>query len=665
MNLMIVESPNKVKKIKSFLGAGWDVAASVGQFRDLPQKALGVVEPDYHLEYEFTERGKGVVDGLKPRAARAECVYLATDPDREGEAIAWHLKETLKLRQYERVTFDAITEDVVQKALKNPRALDMNLVHAQEARRGADRLVGYKVSPALSKQTGIAGLSAGRVQTVAVRFVVDRQREIESFRSTKHFGAEAVFEEGKWTAQWDTSPFLKEEEKYILDSAIAEQAAQCRAFRVTDAATKPARKAPPAPFTTATLLQAASVSLGFKPDQTAQLAQKLFEQGAITYHRTDSQNFSGEALAEIRAFAQANMLPIPPKPRTWKSKESAQEAHEAIRPTHLEDRSAGEDEDQKKLYTLIWQRAVASQLADAEYSVNTLSLEAQQGAQTFVFKATGRTLTVPGWRSLTAQDAAEEAEDGPDAQDDSNGAVPALQIGTALESTDTHVLNKQTKPPSAYTQASLIKKLESEGIGRPSTYPSILKNIITRGYLIEGKKTLSASDLAKLLIDSLKGKFRFVEYDYTRILEEELDHIAEGKAQYFNVVSALDKQLNSELGQLHIDRQPSLATNRPTGGATSASEPGLICPKCKKGHLRRPNGKDFYGCDQYRDGCTFSVNVVIAKKKLTDKQIETLVTKGKTGIIKGFTSNQGKPFDAFLTCTEATNWRTKFEFESK
>jgi DNA topoisomerase-1 len=331
----------------------------------------------------------------------------------------------------------------------------------------------------------------------------------------------------------------------------------------------------------------------------------------------------------------------------------------------LEDRNAGEDEDQKKLYTLIWQRAVASQLADAEYSVNTLSLASQQGSQTFVFKATGRTLIVPGWRVLTAQDAAEEAEDNTDGQDDNNGAVPALHTGAALESTSTHILNKQTKPPNGYTQASLIKKLESEGIGRPSTYPAILKNIITRGYLIEGKKILTASDLAKLLIDSLTGKFRFVEYDYTRGLEQELDDIAEGKAQYLTVVSALDTQLNSELGQLHIERQPDLASHRPTGGATSATQPGLTCPKCKKGHLRRPNGKDFYGCDQYRDGCTFSVNVVIAKKKLTDKQVETLVTKGKTGIIKGFTSNQGKPFDAFLTCTEATNWRTKFEFESK
>jgi DNA topoisomerase-1 len=671
MKLMIVESPNKVKKIKSLLGAGWDVAASVGHVRDLPKTTMGVTTPDYQLQYEYTEHGKGVIDGLKTRAARAETVYLATDPDREGEAIAWHLRETLKLKQYQRVTFDAITQDVILRALKTPRQLDMNLVHAQEARRGADRLVGYKVSPALSRQSGIARLSAGRVQTVAVRLVVERQREIENFITTKHFGAEAIFEDGKWTAQWDTAPFLKTGEKYILDSALAERAAQCRIFKVIDAATKKAMQAPPAPFTTSTLLQAASVTFGFKPDQTAQLAQKLFEQGLITYHRTDSQNFSAEALAEIRAYAQANNLPIPAKPRTWKSKASAQEAHEAIRPTHLEERNAGEDAAQRKLYTLIWNRAVASQLADAEYSVNTLRLESQQEAQKFFFKSAGRTLVFPGWRGLTAKDAAEDADDDTERKDDDNGKVPALAIGTALESSSTRLLNKQTKPPNGYTQASLIKKLESEGIGRPSTYPAILKNVMTRGYLVEGKKILFATDLAKLLIDALTGKFRFVEYDYTRDLEQELDDIASGKALYLTVVSALDMQLNTELSQFHMVRsadlgsRPGDAPQAPEDEALSAARPGIPCPKCKAGRLRRPEGKDFFGCDRFREGCGFIVSTTVAKKKLTDKQIETLCTKGKTALLKGFTSKVGKPFDAYLVCSEATEWKTRFQFESR
>ena len=316
MKLMIVESPNKIKKIKAILGSGWDVAASVGHIRDLPVKSLGVEPNTYRLEYQILERSESVVSQLRQRASRSEQVYLATDPDREGEAIAWHLQQVLNLRRYERVTFDAITENVIRAALKAPRQLNTNLVHAQEARRGADRLVGYQVSPALSNQTGIPRLSAGRVQSVALRLVVDRQREIEAFKETKHFGAEAIFDDGKWRAQWDTAPFLKEDEEYILDAALAEEAAKCRLFAVTAAATKPASKAPPPPFTTATLLQAASVTLGYKPEQTAQIAQRLFEEGLITYHRTDSQNFSAEALAEIRAYAASNNLPLPPKAGT-------------------------------------------------------------------------------------------------------------------------------------------------------------------------------------------------------------------------------------------------------------------------------------------------------------------------------------------------------------
>ncbi len=666
MNLMIVESPNKVKKIKAILGNGWDVAASVGHVRDLPPKNLGIAAPDYRLEYEFNERGKGVVDSLKSRAARAEIVYLATDPDREGEAIAWHLKETLKLQKYQRVTFDAITEPVIRRALATPRQLDMNLIYAQEARRGVDRLVGYQVSPVLSRETGIAGLSAGRVQTVAVRFVVDRQRDIRDFKVVKHFGAEAIFEDGKWTAQWDTAPFLKPEEKYILEPALAEQASRCTEFSVMDAATKPLRQAPPTPFTTATLLQAASISLGFKPDQTAQLAQKLFEQGLITYHRTDSQNFSAEALSDIREFAEANMLPLPPKPRTWKSKDSAQEAHEAIRPTRWELRAAGEDDEEKKLYAMIWSRTIASQLTDAEYSVNTLRLEAQQGSQTFVFRSTGRTLVVAGWKGLMSEDAAEETDSSQD-ESENNGKVPSLPLGIAISTTSTRVLNRQTKPPSGYTQAGLIKRLEREGIGRPSTYPSILRNIFVRGYVKEGKKLLVPTELGELLIDSLKGRFRFLEYQYTRELEQELDEIAKGAVAYLAVVSALDKQLQGELGQLHISTRKIPVSPRVSGGAINASKPdvSLRCPKCKAGALRRPNGKDFYGCDQYRGGCTFSVNVSVAQKNLTDKQIETLCTKGKTGVIKGFINKQGKPFEAILLCSEATGWRTKFEFENK
>jgi DNA topoisomerase-1 len=670
MNLMIVESPNKIKKIKAILGSGWDVAASVGHIRDLPVSEFGIEPETYRLQYQILERSKAVVSQLRQRVARSEQVYLATDPDREGEAIAWHLQQVLKLHRYVRVTFDAITESVIRSALKAPRQLNTNLIHAQEARRGADRLVGYQVSPALSQQTGIARLSAGRVQSVALRLIVDRQREIDAFKETKHFGAEAIFDNGKWRAQWDTAPFLKEGEEYILDASLAEEAAKCRLFAVTAAATKPAAKAPPPPFTTATLLQAASVTLGFKPEKTAQIAQRLFEEGLITYHRTDSQNFSAEALAEFRAYAASNNLPLPPKARTWKSKESAQEAHEAIRPTHLEQRNAGADDDQKSLYDLIWTRAVASQLADAEYSVNTLTLAAQDGSQPFVFKAMGRTLIKPGWRTLTAKDAAEDPDandtEDPEKQSDENGRVPSLARGTQLRADSARVLNKQTRPPNGYTQASLIKKLEHEGIGRPSTYPAILKNIITRNYIDDSKKILRATDLGILLIDSLKGHFAFLEYDYTRSLEQQLDDIAEGKAQYINVVSGIDGQLKKELAQLHIAPQPAPASNGSAPAKTGAAPPpgSLLCPKCKQGTVKKPNGQNFYGCSRYREGCNFSINETIAKKTLTPKQIEALCKQGKTGLLKGFISKQGRRFEAYLTLGEETGWKAEFHFES-
>jgi DNA topoisomerase-1 len=302
--------------------------------------------------------------------------------------------------------------------------------------------------------------------------------------------------------------------------------------------------------------------------------------------------------------------------------------------------------------------------------VNTLTLAAQDGSQPFVFKATGRTLIKPGWRTLTAKDAAEEPDandpDDPERQSEENGRVPSLARGTQLRADSARVLNKQTRPPNGYTQASLIKKLEHEGIGRPSTYPAILKNIITRNYIDDSKKILSATNLGILLIDALKGHFAFLEYDYTRSLEQQLDDIAEGKAQYINVVSGIDGQLKKELAQLHIAPQPALASNGSTPAKTGNAPPSgsLVCPKCKQGVVKKPNGQNFYGCSRYREGCNFSINETIAKKTLTPKQIEALCAKGKTGVLKGFISKQGKRFEACLTLGEETDWKAQFRFGS-
>ncbi len=548
MKLLIVESPNKIRKIKEILGAGWEIAASVGHIRDLPVKELGIAMPGYQPQYELSGRGADVVKTLRARAAKAEHVYLATDPDREGEAIAWHLSEALKLKSPRRVTFDAITPEVIRRAVEQPRSVDLDLVHAQEARRVLDRLFGYQVSPMLSRQTGQRGLSAGRVQSPAVRLVVEREREIDAFVEVRHFGAELQFDDNAWRAQWETAPFLKKDEKYVLDESLAQRAAACRACSVLSSSNRIAKQPPPPPFTTSTLLQAASIRLRWKPDMTAQVAQRLFEAGLITYHRTDSQNFSAEGLKEVRAYAKSHDLPLPASARSFRSKSNAQEAHEAIRPTHFASEHAGDDPAQQQLYRLIWFRAVASQLSDAEWSVNTTRLQSKSADEVFTFKAEGRVLTVPGWKSLTARDDSDEEEE--DAKDNGDGRVPILSVGTQVTAEDGRVLYKKTQPPPRYTQATLIKKLESIGIGRPSTYAAILKNVQTRGYLEDDKKYLRPTSTGNLVVDTLTTRFSFVEYEFTRALEQQLDDIAEGKAKYLTVVSTADEQLQRELAAL-------------------------------------------------------------------------------------------------------------------
>jgi DNA topoisomerase-1 len=656
VKLMIVESPNKTAKIAAILGEGWKVSASIGHIRDLPRKSIGVLAPDYKPEYVFTDpRAEEVTERLKGLAARADEVYLATDPDREGEAIAWHLKETLGLRHYQRVTFDAITSDVINKALTKPRQIDDHLVAAQEARRVLDRLVGYQVSPKLSDQTGRRGLSAGRVQSIAVRIVAERERQIKNFKPTKHFGAEVSFDKNLWSAQWKTKPYLAEGEEYILDQGLANRAAQCRNFTVTASGGKPRPEAPPAPFTTSTLLQAASVTLHFDPEKTAQLAQALFAAGLITYHRTDSQNFGDEALSEIRAFAGTKGWATPAKPRKWKPKDGAQEAHEAIRPTHLEHLDAGETEEQRALYRLIWVRAVASQLADAEYHVSTVELEATDAAGTFQFVATGRTMTNPGWRALTPKDAADEADEESE-EAKGSGKVPILKTGLSLTAESGRVLNKSTKAPSRFTKASLIKQLENMGIGRPSTYAAIIKNIMEREYLNESKKYLIPTEVGYLIVDSLVGNFAFAEYDFTKDLEESLDHIAEGQADYRTIVGNVNDRLCRDLGNLKLQRS-SLANSTPSTGGPQSSTGVATCPSCKKGTVQQIKSAKgtFWGCSAYQKegGCKFSIDGMFGKKTHSEAVIKQLCEKLiTTQVIKGLQNKDGKKYDAKLKLNE-------------
>lgn len=344
--LLILESPGKVKKVQEILGSGWKVAASVGHVRDLPVKEMGVAAPDFKPQYLPTDRGKEVLSRLAGLAKNAEEVFLATDPDREGEAIAWHLQDALKLKNAKRVTYAEITESAIRAALSVPRSIDMALVAAQEGRRVLDRLCGYLVSGPLSNAAG-EKLSAGRVQSPAIRLVVEREREIKVFASTTHYGVELTFENvdnitDGWKASWVVKPWIEDGQEYLLNKSLAEKTAALRTLDVLDCTESESRTAPPAPFTTSTLQQSASSSLKFTPKQTMQLAQRLYEQGAITYMRTDSPNLSQEAVQSIRAFCESQSWPLVETPRQWKSKEGAQEAHEAVRPTHIEVEEAGE-----------------------------------------------------------------------------------------------------------------------------------------------------------------------------------------------------------------------------------------------------------------------------------------------------------------------------------
>lgn len=594
MKLMVVESPNKIKKLEPILGSDWKVMSCVGHFRDLPRNALGIELPDFTLNYEFTPSvssqgrtfpgGQERIARIRKEARNAEMIFLATDPDREGEAIAWHLKESLGLdeSEYQRITFDAITPNVIRGALSKPRKIDYNLVHSQEARRALDRLYGYLVSPLVSDLLGMS-LSAGRVQSPAVRLVVEQERRIKAFKKTNHFGAAVLFDGETWKAEWNTKPFVTDEKPYVLDEALATRAAACRDFRVTHSESGHAKQSPPSPFSTALLLRAASASLKLDPEVTSKLAQKLFEQGAITYIRTDSVNFSDEAIVEIRGFAEEKGWNLPDKPRRFKAKDDAQEAHEAIRPTHIEVEEAGEDDQQRALYRLIWQRSVASQLADAIYKVNTVIMEGSAGKETFEFKAKGRVLIEKGWRVLTAKDAVKEDGDD-DSEDASDGRVPVLATGSMKKADSGKVLRKETKPPPRFTKASLIAKLEAEGIGRPATYSAIMQNIMSKGYLAEVKRFLEPTETGVLLVDQLvKAEFAFMELAFTRGLEQDLDVIAKGNSEYLDVVKPAYDQLQADIESV---------------SGSGALKPRFPCLKCESS-LRRysPAGKSpFWRC---------------------------------------------------------------------
>lgn len=600
MRYLIVESPTKSKKIQSMLGRDWKVLASFGHVRDLPAKTLGVDRRSFQPEYEVPPKSRKTVARLRKEIPRDGDVYLATDPDREGEAIAWHLRDLLKLRNPRRVRFHAITKDAIQAAIGNPDAIDMNLVQAQEARRILDRLYGYLVSPALSRSLNNR-LSAGRVQSPALKLVVAREREIRNFKPIRHYGVRLFFvsdqdPESSWHADWSVKDWMGEDaDPYCTDRALAERIAGIETVEVTECRTDEKRTKAPAPFTTSALQQAASRVLGLKVKQVMELAQRLFEGGHITYHRTDSRNLDPEAIESIRAWLTEHGHPIPDRPNTWKSGANAQEAHEAIRPTRIEADRAGESPEEQALYELIRRRALACQMPPAIHKRVRLTLRGTpQGLdRQAVFRATGLTLSEAGWTRIESPP---EPTEGDDEAEASRNRVPKLEAGRQASPVQGIVQEKQTRPPARYTEASLVKQMEKLGIGRPSTYAQIIETNTRRGYWKAGKGgKLEPTELGEQVVDWLDGRFRFMDLAFTRDLEQQLDDIAAGRARQRPLLEATLDMIERELAALGLG-----ADALQNQGGQDSAEAGPPCPVCGK-PLHRRNGRKgpFWGCSGY------------------------------------------------------------------
>ena len=528
MKLLIVESPAKAKTISKYLDGKYTVKASVGHVRDLPKsnkKAIDI-EAGFVPHYEISKGKEGVVAEIRALAAKADEVLLATDPDREGEAIAWHIKEAIGLKNPKRVVFHEITEGAVQEAMKHPRDIDNNLKEAQEARRVLDRLVGYDLSGIIWKKVRY-GLSAGRVQSPALRIIMEREREIRAFISHTFWIISADVEtqkKDKFTLVCEKEPTEKAEFENIV--AVAKRGP----WVVKDVKESEAVRKPRAPFITSTLQQSASSRLGFAPSRTMGIAQKLYEAGHITYMRTDSTHLSDVAVAEIAKVIEKQFGKEYLGIRTYSKKsKNAQEAHEGIRPTHFSKESAGLNEEQKKLYKLIWQRTVSSQMADAKISRTKISAQAGDGSIPD-FSITGSRVLFPGWLLGDPRARGEDVE------------VPKVAIGEKLGLLEVKTEEKQTEPPPRYSEAGLVKELEKRGIGRPSTYASIIKTIVDRGYVTKETKALVPTDTGDVVSSFLEKNFgEYISDTFTAKMEDDLDEIANGKETYLHMLTAFYK----------------------------------------------------------------------------------------------------------------------------
>ncbi|HUP66603.1 MAG TPA: type I DNA topoisomerase [Sphingomicrobium sp.] len=611
MKLVVVESPAKAKTIEKYLGPGHRVLASYGHVRDLPPKD-GSVDPDDGFAMLWTpspDRAKQLKE-IADEAKKADTLILATDPDREGEAISWHVQEVLRAKKalpanVERVTFNAITKSAVTTAMAHPRALDEDLIDAYRARRALDYLVGFTLSPILWRKLPGAK-SAGRVQSVALRLIVDREREIEIFKAQEYWQVGASFEADgqRFSARLVQLDGKKIERLTIGGKSEADAAkavVEAGRFTVSSVETKPFARNPPPPFTTSTLQQEAARKLGFSASHTMRVAQSLYEDGLITYMRTDGVDMAGEAVSAARR-AIANRYDagyVPDKPRQYQSKiKNAQEAHEAIRPTDF-DRPRAASGDHERLYELVYNRALASQMASARLERTTVELS--DGAGRAVLRASGQVVLFPGFMALY-----DEGRD--DVADEESARMPPLREGDSPAKTGVEATQHFTQPPPRYSEASLVKRLEELGIGRPSTYASILQTLKDREYVRVDKARFIPEESGRLVTAFLERFFeKYVSYDYTAELEEELDDVSGGRLDWQKLLEGFWRDFKPKAGEV-MDQQPSEITAALDEFLSpwlyppkeDGSDP-RICPQCGTGRLSLRGGKfgAFVACSNY------------------------------------------------------------------
>jgi DNA topoisomerase-1 len=603
-NLVIVESPAKAKTINKYLGSNFKVTASFGHVRDLPKSKTGIdVEKDFEPTYITIQKSKKVVGALKKMAKDSDEIYLATDLDREGEAISWHIAQALGLKnkdpKVKRIVFAEITKEAVKNAIKNPREIDMDLVDAQQARRVIDRLVGYNLSPLLWKKV-MKGLSAGRVQSVAVRLIVEREREIESFKSEEYWQVEADLAKDKktFTAKLiacDGKRLDKLEIKNEKEAEKIEQKLKDGKYKVSKVEQKEEKKYPYAPFTTSTMQQEAGNRLGFSARQTMRLAQSLYEAGHITYMRTDSVNLSSQAVGEARRMIESEFGKeyLPSSPKTYKSKARlTQEAHEAIRPTDFTKRAdqlSGFDPKSQKLYDLIWKRTVASQMKEATIGITDVKIECLN----YTFATRGQMIKFYGFLKIYPDKVVQTQ-------------LPDLSVEDILDLIKLSKSQHFTQPPARYSEATLIKALEEKGIGRPSTYAPTISTIQDRGYIEKEQGRLKPVKIGFVVNDLLVKNFSdIVDYEFTAKIEGDLDKIAAGDMKWQEPIRRFYEPFIKNLNE----KTESIESEK----ANLSEELEEKCPDCGKNlvvkHSR--NGK-FIGCSGFPD-CRYTRSFVSEK----------------------------------------------------